>query len=47
MAVDVFVVVGDPRLARRHVAAIRPPVTAVEADDCEQRILDLIQAEDA
>ena len=47
MVVDVLVIVGDPCLARRHVATICPPVSAIEADDCEQRILNLVKRQHA
>lgn len=37
------VVILDPVLARRHIATIRPPMSAIEADDSEESVLLTIQ----
>jgi len=47
MCVDVVVIVGDPRLPRRHITAVRPPVTPVITDHGKQRILNLVQTQNA
>jgi len=47
MCVDVVVIVGDPRLPRRHIAAVRPPVTSVVTDHGKECILNLVQTQNA
>jgi len=47
VCVDVVVIVGDPCLPRRHITAVRPPVTPVITDHGKERILNLVQTQNA
>jgi len=47
MCVDVVVIVGDPRLPGRHITAVRPPVTSVVTHHGKERILNLVQTQNA
>ena len=47
MGADIHIIVADPRFTRREISSICPPMSAVKADDCEERVVNFVERQDA
>jgi len=47
MGADIHIVVADPRFTRREISSICPPMPAVKADDCKERVVNFVERQNA